>query len=164
MPYSWISWRHFLKGGSFLCDNSSCVKLNTKPVSTHVSQNCSNFPNLTLLCLLSSSSMSYILILKCVCQTWVGAWELTTGKMCSWHWSISQPQPVLLVTYSTCWNYYNLNLMNYKPQRTVLYFLENVMEIPAAHTWYSLTSNHSNVHFGFQFLTGAARHADTTTV
>jgi hypothetical protein len=27
MPYSWISWRHFLKGGSFLCDNSSCVRL-----------------------------------------------------------------------------------------------------------------------------------------
>jgi hypothetical protein len=23
MPYSWISWRPFLKGGSFLCDNSS---------------------------------------------------------------------------------------------------------------------------------------------
>jgi hypothetical protein len=23
MPYSWISWRHFLKGGSFVCDNSS---------------------------------------------------------------------------------------------------------------------------------------------
>jgi hypothetical protein len=27
MPYSWISWRHFLKWSSFLCDNSSCVKL-----------------------------------------------------------------------------------------------------------------------------------------
>jgi hypothetical protein len=23
IPYSWISWRHFLKGDSFLCDNSS---------------------------------------------------------------------------------------------------------------------------------------------
>jgi hypothetical protein len=27
MPYSWISWRHFLKGGSFLC-------WHTKPAST----------------------------------------------------------------------------------------------------------------------------------
>jgi hypothetical protein len=27
MPYSWISWRHFLNWSSFLCDNSSCVKL-----------------------------------------------------------------------------------------------------------------------------------------
>jgi hypothetical protein len=27
MPYSWISWRHFLNWSSFLCDNSSCVEL-----------------------------------------------------------------------------------------------------------------------------------------
>jgi hypothetical protein len=27
MPYSWISRRHFLNWSSFLCDNSSCVKL-----------------------------------------------------------------------------------------------------------------------------------------
>jgi hypothetical protein len=27
MPYSCISWRHFLNWSSFLCDNSSCVKL-----------------------------------------------------------------------------------------------------------------------------------------
>jgi hypothetical protein len=27
MPYSWISWRHFLNWSSFLCDKSSCVKL-----------------------------------------------------------------------------------------------------------------------------------------
>jgi hypothetical protein len=30
MSYSWISWRHFLKGGSFLCDNSNWVKLTHK--------------------------------------------------------------------------------------------------------------------------------------
>jgi hypothetical protein len=30
MPYSWISWRHFLKGGSFLCDNSSLCQVNHK--------------------------------------------------------------------------------------------------------------------------------------
>jgi hypothetical protein len=35
MPYSWISWRHFLKGGSFLCDNSSLYQVDTKkPGST----------------------------------------------------------------------------------------------------------------------------------
>jgi len=39
MPYSWISWRHYLKGGSFLCDNSSCCQVDTqnqpgKPVRT----------------------------------------------------------------------------------------------------------------------------------
>jgi hypothetical protein len=28
MPYSWISWRHFLKGVSFLCDNSSLCQVN----------------------------------------------------------------------------------------------------------------------------------------
>jgi hypothetical protein len=27
MPYSWISWSHFLNWSSFLCDNSICVKL-----------------------------------------------------------------------------------------------------------------------------------------
>jgi hypothetical protein len=30
MPSSWISWRHFLNWSSFLCDNSSCVKLTHK--------------------------------------------------------------------------------------------------------------------------------------
>jgi hypothetical protein len=29
-PSSWISWRHFLNWSSFLCDNSSCVKLTHK--------------------------------------------------------------------------------------------------------------------------------------
>jgi hypothetical protein len=28
MPYSWISWRHFLKGSSFLCDNSSLCQVD----------------------------------------------------------------------------------------------------------------------------------------
>jgi hypothetical protein len=36
MPYSWISWWHFLKGGSFLCDNSSLCQVDTKPASTGV--------------------------------------------------------------------------------------------------------------------------------
>ena len=30
MPYSWISWRHFLKEGSFLCDNSSLYQTDTQ--------------------------------------------------------------------------------------------------------------------------------------
>jgi hypothetical protein len=30
MPHSWISWRHFLKGGSFLCDNSSLCQVDTQ--------------------------------------------------------------------------------------------------------------------------------------
>jgi hypothetical protein len=30
MPYSWISWRHFLKGGSCLCDNSSLCQVDTQ--------------------------------------------------------------------------------------------------------------------------------------
>jgi hypothetical protein len=35
MPYSCISWRHFLNWSSFLCDNSSCVKLTqNQPVQT----------------------------------------------------------------------------------------------------------------------------------
>jgi hypothetical protein len=36
MPYSWNSWRHFLKGGSFLCANSSLCQVDTKPASTSV--------------------------------------------------------------------------------------------------------------------------------
>jgi hypothetical protein len=36
MLYSWISWRHFLKGGNFLCDSSSsCGKL-TQNQSVHL--------------------------------------------------------------------------------------------------------------------------------
>jgi hypothetical protein len=27
-PYSWISWRHFLKGGSFLCENSNLYQVD----------------------------------------------------------------------------------------------------------------------------------------
>jgi hypothetical protein len=34
MPYSWISWRHFLNWSFFLCDNSSLCQVDTKPAST----------------------------------------------------------------------------------------------------------------------------------
>jgi hypothetical protein len=30
MPYSWISWRHFCKGGSFLYGNSNLCQVNTQ--------------------------------------------------------------------------------------------------------------------------------------
>jgi hypothetical protein len=30
MPYSWISWKHFLKGGSFPCDGSSLCQVDTQ--------------------------------------------------------------------------------------------------------------------------------------
>jgi hypothetical protein len=30
MPYSWISWRHFLKKGSFLCDNSCLCQVDSQ--------------------------------------------------------------------------------------------------------------------------------------
>ena len=30
MPYSWISWRHYLEGGSFLCNNSSLCQVDTQ--------------------------------------------------------------------------------------------------------------------------------------
>ena len=33
-PYRWISWRHFLKRGSFLCDNSSLCQVDTKVANT----------------------------------------------------------------------------------------------------------------------------------
>jgi hypothetical protein len=35
MPYSWISWRHFLKGGSFLCDNSSLCQVDKQNQPVH---------------------------------------------------------------------------------------------------------------------------------
>jgi hypothetical protein len=33
--YNWISWRHFLKGGSFLCDNSSLCQVDTQNHIVH---------------------------------------------------------------------------------------------------------------------------------
>jgi hypothetical protein len=36
MPYSHISWRHFLKGGSFLCDNSRLCQVNTQNQPVHM--------------------------------------------------------------------------------------------------------------------------------
>jgi hypothetical protein len=33
MPYSWISWRHFLNWSSFLCDNYSLCQVHTKLAS-----------------------------------------------------------------------------------------------------------------------------------
>jgi hypothetical protein len=30
VSYSWISWRHFLKGGFFLCDNSNLCQIHTQ--------------------------------------------------------------------------------------------------------------------------------------
>jgi hypothetical protein len=35
MPYSWISWRPFLKGGSILCDNSSLCQVDTQNQPVH---------------------------------------------------------------------------------------------------------------------------------
>ena len=42
MPYSWILWRSFLKGGSFLCDNSSLWQIDTQnqPVQRVFSNHC----------------------------------------------------------------------------------------------------------------------------
>jgi hypothetical protein len=45
MPYSWISWRHFLNWNSFLCDNSSLCQVDTQnqpvqsasKIPTHIS-------------------------------------------------------------------------------------------------------------------------------
>jgi hypothetical protein len=42
MPYRWISWRHLFKGGSFLCDNSACVKLTLKII-------CEVYPSIKIL-------------------------------------------------------------------------------------------------------------------
>ena len=36
MPYSWISWRHFLKGGSFICDNSILGQLDPQNQPVHL--------------------------------------------------------------------------------------------------------------------------------
>jgi hypothetical protein len=35
MPHSWISWRHFLKGSPFLCDNSSLCQVDTQNQPVH---------------------------------------------------------------------------------------------------------------------------------
>jgi hypothetical protein len=34
--YSWISWRHFFKGGSFLCDSSSLCQADTQNQPVHI--------------------------------------------------------------------------------------------------------------------------------
>jgi hypothetical protein len=49
MPYSWISWRHFLTWSSFLCDNSSLCQVDTKLASTKVFLNIANCSLLELL-------------------------------------------------------------------------------------------------------------------
>ena len=49
MPYSWISWRLFLKGGSFLCDNSSLCQVDTQ--NQPVYQPSHKISNLTSSCL-----------------------------------------------------------------------------------------------------------------
>jgi hypothetical protein len=36
MPYSWTSWRHFLKADSLLCDNSSLCQVDTQNQSVHL--------------------------------------------------------------------------------------------------------------------------------
>jgi hypothetical protein len=36
MSYSWILWRHFPNGSSFLCDNSSLCQVDTKLASTMI--------------------------------------------------------------------------------------------------------------------------------
>jgi len=38
MPYSWISWRHFLNWGSFLCDNSRLCQVDTQNQPVQVSR------------------------------------------------------------------------------------------------------------------------------
>jgi hypothetical protein len=39
MPYSWISWRHFLTRNSFLCDNSSLWQVDTEQASGNTVRN-----------------------------------------------------------------------------------------------------------------------------
>jgi hypothetical protein len=36
MPYSWISWRHFLTWSSFLCDSSSLCQVDTQNQPVHL--------------------------------------------------------------------------------------------------------------------------------
>ena len=38
MPYNLILWRHFLKGGSFLCDNSSSRQVDSQNQPVHYSE------------------------------------------------------------------------------------------------------------------------------
>jgi hypothetical protein len=50
MPYSWISWRHFLNWSSFLCDNSSLCQVDTKLASTPARSSDASFQILKLSC------------------------------------------------------------------------------------------------------------------
>jgi hypothetical protein len=43
MPYSWISWRHFLKGGPFPCDNSSLCPVDTQNQPVQEDRFCSSY-------------------------------------------------------------------------------------------------------------------------
>jgi hypothetical protein len=44
MPYSWLSWRHFLKGGSVLCDNFSLRQANSQNWPVHGLSQCFIIP------------------------------------------------------------------------------------------------------------------------
>jgi hypothetical protein len=54
MPHSWISWRHFLTWSSFLCDNSSCVKL------THKTSQCAITKSLSYWSLIKYINISHL--------------------------------------------------------------------------------------------------------
>ena len=59
MPYSWISWRHFLNWSSFLCDNSRCVILQSSLSrgKRDVSFTAQNYKALILCALISCGSL-----------------------------------------------------------------------------------------------------------
>jgi len=46
MPYSWVSWRHFLNWGSFLRDNSSLCRVDTQNQPVHCSNSLFFFKDL----------------------------------------------------------------------------------------------------------------------
>jgi hypothetical protein len=71
MPYSWISWRHFLKGGSFLCDNSSLCQVDTQNQPVHPPFRDDFFPlwsHIHLSIPWITISLPYIYSLICMCM------------------------------------------------------------------------------------------------
>ena len=85
MPHSWISWRHFLNRGSFLSDDSSCVKLMPNQQTSQYRYQHQRMDQVTCLC---EDVRSPGIGVKDGCEPPCGCRELNPGPL--------EEQPVLL--------------------------------------------------------------------
>jgi hypothetical protein len=77
MPYTWISWRHFLNWSSFLCDDSSLCQVDTQKQPIHIQNSLVKWP-------FSKPTATGSLLWHVVSQPWV----LTIFTVSGIHYSL----------------------------------------------------------------------------